>query len=56
MVFKYFLQTNVIKRSCYCTSTNKVYSSTVLLPKTQFPLRLENNKLIERDKRVNSVS
>lgn len=33
----------------------KSYSHTVILPKTDFPLRLENKKLIERDSNINEV-
>lgn len=42
----------------YCTkiNKNKLYSSTILLPHTKFPLRLENKKLVERDKNINEVS
>lgn len=32
-----------------------LYSSTVLLPKTDFPLRISGNKLIERDNNTNEV-
>lgn len=41
----------------YCTkiNKNKLYSSTILLPHTKFPLRLENKKLVERDKNINEV-
>lgn len=58
MVFKRSLRINEIKRACYCTKipNNKIYSSTVILPKTKFPLRLENDKLINRDKYIYNVS
>lgn len=42
----------------YCKVTNKnnkLYSNTILLPQTKFPLKLENNKLLERDIHINEV-
>ncbi|XP_018570506.1 isoleucine--tRNA ligase, mitochondrial [Anoplophora glabripennis] len=55
MMLKFIQQINNTGRVCYCTknvSKNKIYSSTVLLPKTNFPLRLENKKLVERDEYI----
>nr|CAI5832648.1 unnamed protein product [Callosobruchus analis] len=34
----------------------KLYSNTVILPKTRFPLRLENHKLLERDENIHSTA
>lgn len=35
---------------------NLRYSNTILLPKTKLPLRLENKKLVQRDKSLSNVS
>uniref|UniRef100_A0A1Y1KIA5 Aminoacyl-tRNA synthetase class Ia domain-containing protein n=1 Tax=Photinus pyralis TaxID=7054 RepID=A0A1Y1KIA5_PHOPY len=32
------------------------YTKTILLPQTKFPLRLDKNKVVERDKRINNLS
>ncbi|XP_044269730.1 isoleucine--tRNA ligase, mitochondrial isoform X2 [Tribolium madens] len=42
----------------YCTQSEKkkVYSDTIFLPKTKFPLRLENKKLLERDEKITTVA
>jgi hypothetical protein len=60
MIFRLILrQRTKVNKSCYCTqsqSKNKVYSSTIFLPKTKFPLRLDSKKLLERDEQVASVS
>lgn len=42
---------------CYCTKAEKKlsYSNTLFLPKTKFPLRLTNKKLVERDEQIYSV-
>lgn len=43
----------------YCTKSapnKKSYTNTILLPKTTFPLRLENQKLVERDEYIYNVS
>ncbi|CAH0545878.1 unnamed protein product [Brassicogethes aeneus] len=47
-----------IQKLYYSTdkSSKKVYTSTVLLPKTDFPLRLENKKLLDRDENINKVA
>ncbi|KAJ8925130.1 hypothetical protein NQ315_001312 [Exocentrus adspersus] len=55
MLLKFLYQVSKPTRIHFCTNAapkNKLYSNTVLLPKTKFPLRLENKKLIERDKLV----
>ncbi|CAH1156158.1 unnamed protein product [Phaedon cochleariae] len=49
------------KISCvhYCTKAatkNKLYSNTIFLPKTKFPLRLENKKLVDRDETIHNVA
>lgn len=58
MVFKHSVRIHELKRACYCTKTpnNKIYSNTVILPKTKFPSRLESDKLISRDKYIYNVS
>lgn len=59
MILKHSVRINKIQRLKYCTKitlNNKIYSSTVLLPKTDFPLKLENDKLIDRDKNIYTVS
>lgn len=57
MILK-LIRKGYIQKVHYCTNTSKkkLYSNTVLLPKTSFPLRLENNKLLERDEKLNKVS
>lgn len=58
MLYKYVKFVTIPHRIHYCTKTNlknKLYSKTVLLPKTAFPLRLDSKKLVERDENINSV-
>lgn len=46
-----------IKFRSYSSKVNKnKYSNTVLLPQTSFPLRLEHQKLIERDSKLNELN
>lgn len=43
----------------YCNKAinkKKLYSNTVLLPKTKFPLRLDKKQIAERDSRINNVN
>ncbi|RZC33056.1 isoleucine--tRNA ligase, mitochondrial, partial [Asbolus verrucosus] len=52
-------QKNKVSSLSYCTENGnkkKVYSNTLFLPKTKFPLRLENKKLIERDEQITSIA
>lgn len=59
MILKFIYQLNKTGKCYYCTKNvpkNKLYSSTVLLPKTKFPLRLENKKIIERNEYIYNVS
>lgn len=58
MGFKYSVRLYDIKKVSYSTkvTNKKLYSSTVLLPKTNLPLRLENAQLVERDKTINNVN
>ncbi|ENN74835.1 hypothetical protein D910_07915, partial [Dendroctonus ponderosae] len=44
---------------CCCNSTSSKstgYSHTVLLPKTKFPLRVEGQKLVAKDRNVHKVA
>ncbi|KAJ3663117.1 hypothetical protein Zmor_007426 [Zophobas morio] len=48
-------QKRVFNRVSYCTENEnkkKLYSNTIFLPKTTFPLRLESEKLVERDEAI----
>lgn len=58
MLFKHSIRLSEIKKVGYCTkfANNKLYTTTVLLPKTKFALRLENNKVLERDKTIYDVN
>lgn len=59
MLFNTTLQFKKINKLYYCTKNvtkNKLYSHTLLLPKTKFPLRLESKKLRERDEYIYNVT
>ncbi|KAJ8948755.1 hypothetical protein NQ318_017924 [Aromia moschata] len=58
MILKFFQQLNKTNKVYYCTKTakNKLYSSTVLLPRTKFPLRLEGGRVVERDQYIYEVA
>lgn len=58
MIFNNYCRLRKLTKHCYCTkvATKSKYSNTVFLPKTKFPLRLENKKLIERDEYITKVS
>ncbi|XP_057652839.1 isoleucine--tRNA ligase, mitochondrial [Diorhabda carinulata] len=45
---------NYINKASFCakSQSSKKYSRTILLPKTQFPLKLNNSKIVERDESV----
>ncbi|CAH1989563.1 unnamed protein product [Acanthoscelides obtectus] len=49
-------KTNVVFYSTKPAQQGKLYSNTVFLPKTRFPLRLENNKLLERDEAIHNTA
>ncbi|XP_030762907.1 isoleucine--tRNA ligase, mitochondrial [Sitophilus oryzae] len=49
-MLKIYIKINKISKVKY--STKNSFSHTVLLPKTQFPLKLERNKLTDRDEKI----
>nr|XP_023020120.1 isoleucine--tRNA ligase, mitochondrial-like [Leptinotarsa decemlineata] len=54
--FRQFKKPNYIYFSTKAISKNKFYSDTIFLPKSNFPLRLDNKKLLERDENIYTVA
>lgn len=60
MVLKVYFRCLQLQKARFCSNKainkNKLYSSTIILPQTKFPLRLNNKQIVERDQKINSVS
>lgn len=44
-----------MKFSTKTLNKQQLFSSTVILPKTKFPLRLDSKAIIQRDETINNV-
>lgn len=49
------MRLQLMKFATKATDRKKLFSNTIILPKTKFPLRLDSKSIVERDLLINNV-